>query len=156
MDLTSLYPVLMTGDVTGAAEFYREVLGFETTFAAAWYVSLRHGGLELALLDPTHPTIPAVFRGGAAHGVLINLEVADVDAVHRELTGRAGVEVVLPLRTEDFGQRHFILAGPDGVLIDVITPIDPRGEYVDKFVESNAPTVRAATAAGAPDSGGSQ
>lgn len=40
---------------------------------------------------------------------------------------------MLPLRSEAFGQRHFIAAGPDGVLVDVITPIPPTGEFVDAF-----------------------
>jgi hypothetical protein len=42
------------------------------------------------------------------------------------------------------------------VLIDVITPTDPRGEFVDRFVESGTSTVRAAAAAGTPDSGRSR
>lgn len=142
MIVTSSYPVLMSDDVPAAATFYRDVFGFETTFEADWYVSLRHGTFELALLDPTHPTIPAGFRGSPARGVLLNLEVTDVDAVHADLSGRAGIEVVLPLRTEDFGQRHFIVAGPDRVLIDVITPIEPRGEYVDRFVAGDDPAER--------------
>ncbi len=138
MILTSSYPVLMSADVAVAAAFYRETFGFESTFEADWYVSLRRGTFELALLDPTHPTIPAGYRGAPAAGVLLNLEVTDVDAVHAELSGRAGIDVVLPLRTEDFGQRHFVLAGPDRVLVDVITPVEPRGEYVDRFVDTPA------------------
>lgn len=147
MTLTSSYPVLMSDDVAAAAAFYREVFGFVTTFETDWYVSLRHGTSELALLDPTHPTIPAGYRGSPARGVLLNLEVTDVDTVHAELSGRAGVEVVLPPRTEDFGQRHFIVAGPDRVLVDVITPIAPRGEYVDRFVDGDDPPGRARTPA---------
>jgi hypothetical protein len=38
--------------------------------------------------------------------------------------------VVLSLRSEAFGQRHFIAVDPDGTLVDVITPIPPTGEYV--------------------------
>ncbi|WP_152364669.1 VOC family protein [Microlunatus speluncae] len=137
MKLTSVYPVLMSADVAAAAAFYRDLLGFETTFAADWYVSLRQGLWELALLDPNHPTIPEGFRGTPAAGVLINLEVADVDAVHQDLTAR-GASIARPLQSEDFGQRHFILQGPDGVLIDVITPIPPQGEYVEQFSEGEA------------------
>lgn len=139
MILTSCYPVLMSDDVAAAAAFYRELFGFETTFETDWYVSLRHGAFELALLDPAHPTIPAGSGGTPAAGVLLNVEVADVDAVHADLVGRAGIAVVLPLRTEDFGQRHFIVAGPDRVLVDVITPVPPRGAYADAFVAGDGP-----------------
>ena len=61
MKITSFYPVLMVDDVATSAKFYREVLGFQTTFEADWYVSLRFDGGELAILDRAHETIPMVF-----------------------------------------------------------------------------------------------
>lgn len=134
LKLTSSYPVLMSDDVATAATYYRRHFGFEVAFESDWYVSLVNGGFELALLDPAHTTIPEGYRGSAASGVLVNLEVDDVDAVHDALIGSPDIDIVLPLRSEDFGQRHFIVAGPDRVLIDVITPIEPEGEYVDQFV----------------------
>lgn len=132
--ITSSYPVLMCSDVGAARAYYEGVLGFRPTFEAEWYVSLEREGHELALLDPDHPTIPEGFRGRAARGLLVNLEVEDVDAFHRGLPEDPRVRVVLPLRTEEFGQRHFILAAPDGVLVDVITPLPPQGEYVEQYV----------------------
>jgi hypothetical protein len=59
------------------------------------------------------------------------VEVDDVDAEHARV--RDQVRVVLPLRSEAFGERHFIAEGPDGVLVDVITPIPPSGEFADAF-----------------------
>ncbi|PJJ57713.1 putative glyoxalase superfamily protein PhnB [Mumia flava] len=127
MPYTSIYPVLMTEDVTTTAAFYREHFGFETVFETDWYVSLRRDRWELAVLEASHPTIPAAGRPAA--GILINLEVDDADAEYERLVTSGPLEPLLPLRSEDFGQRHFIVAGPDGVLVDVITPIEPTGEY---------------------------
>ncbi|WP_238146735.1 VOC family protein [Ornithinimicrobium murale] len=132
--ITSSYPVLMSRDVATTREYYEQVLGFAATFVSEWYVSLAREGHELAILHPDHETIPEAFRGRPAEGVLVNLEVDDVDAFHAALPDHPSVDVVLPLRTEDFGQRHFILAAPDGVLVDVITPIPPSGEYVHQHV----------------------
>lgn len=134
MSVTSFYPVVMSADVGTAADFYRRVLGFETTFEADWYVSLRRGAHELALLDATHPTVPAGF-GRSAQGLLLNLEVDDADAEHRRLVDEHGLRPVLPLRDEDFGQRHFIVAAPDGVLVDVIQPIAPSPEFAAAYRE---------------------
>ncbi|MFC8193138.1 VOC family protein [Cellulomonas sp. NPDC057328] len=131
MHLQSSYPVLMTRDVAVAARFWTDTFGFEPTFSSDWYVSLRRGTWELAVLDADHRTVPAAHRGRTAAGVLVNLEVDDVDAEHERV--RDLVRVVLPLRSEAFGQRHFIAEGPDGVLVDVITPIPPTGEYADSF-----------------------
>ncbi len=41
--------------------------------------------------------------------------------------------MLLALRDEPFGQRHFITRDPNGVLIDVITPIEPSPEYAAQF-----------------------
>ncbi|MFI0352093.1 VOC family protein [Actinomadura sp. 9N407] len=135
MHLTSLYPVICTARLEESRDFYTALLGFEVTFEADWYVSLRRPGppaYELALLDHTHPTLPEPYRKPAA-GLLLNFEVEDVDAEWDRLVTRAGLKAELELRSEDFGQRHFIVADPNGVLIDVITPIAPSPEFAAQY-----------------------
>lgn len=133
MRTTSFYPVLMSGDVAAAARFYRELLGFEVVYDSDWYVSLRLGQFELAILAHDHPTVPEGYRA-LPRGVILNLEVTDVDAVHARLTQHPEITVVLPLRDEDFGQRHVIVTAPDDVLLDVIQPIAPTAEYAEAYV----------------------
>ena len=133
MTVTSIYPVLLTADVDAAAAFFREHFGFEVTFGSDWYVSLRSGVGELAVLDARHETIPEPWRGVAAGGLLVNIEVDDVDDEYRRLVEEGSLDAVLPIRSEAFGQRHFIVAGPEGVLVDVITPIPPEEEFVEQF-----------------------
>lgn len=128
---TSFYPVLMSRDVPAAADFYRSVLGFETTFDCGWYHSLRLDRFELALVAHDHPTVPEGYRA-SSQGVLLNLEVEDVDSLHSRLTG-AGHQPVRSLRDEGFGQRHFMIAAPDDVLLDIIQPIAPTEEFVDAY-----------------------
>lgn len=96
-------------------------------------MSLRRDRWELAVLDCAHETIPAVHRGHVATGVLINLEVADVDAEYRRLVTDGPLRAALEIRTEDFGQRHFIVTAPDGVLVDVISPTPPTPEFAERF-----------------------
>lgn len=131
--LTSCYPVLMSKDVSAAADFYIEHFDFTTVFAADWYVSLRREQWELAILQTGHPTVPTDYRDLRAGGVLLNFEVADVDAEYRRLVTNGALEPVLELRSEEFGQRHFIVSGPDRVLIDVITPIEPSPQFAANF-----------------------
>ncbi|SDE05647.1 VOC family protein [Streptomyces prasinopilosus] len=132
---TSFYPVICTPRLRECADFYTSLFGFETTFDNEWYVSLRRPEpphYELALVDAAHETIPEAFRR-PAQGVLLNLEVTDVDAEYARLVDGLGLKPELPLRSEDFGQRHFIVAAPDGVLVDVITPIAPSAEYAADY-----------------------
>ncbi len=132
MQMTSFYPVIMVEDVPASATFYREVLGFRTTFESDWYVSLASDAGELAILDHAHHTIPAGF-GTPVRGLLLNVEVADAAAEHARLVGDLGLPERLSLRDEDFGQRHFIIEAPGGVLVDVIEPIEPSPEFAAAY-----------------------
>ncbi|GAA3154531.1 VOC family protein [Planomonospora alba] len=136
MDLTGFYPVICSSRLAESRDFYTRLLGFEPTFEADWYVSLRRRRTpqyELALLDHGHPTLPQAYRF-PVRGLLLNFEVEDVDAEWERLVVREGLRPELELRSEDFGQRHFIVADPDGVLIDVITPIAPSASYAGQYV----------------------
>ncbi|MCX4985804.1 VOC family protein [Streptomyces sp. NBC_00572] len=140
MKLTSLYPVICTSKLQESLLFYTELLGFKTTFEADWYVSMRRPGTpayELALLDHTHPTLPEAYRE-PVQGLLLNFEVEDVDAEWDRMVVRGGLPAELELRSEDFGQRHFMVADPNGVLIDVITPIPPTGEFAEQYTATPA------------------
>jgi len=137
MLLTSFYPVICTSRLKESHAFYAAWFGFDTTFEADWYVSLRRPGpvpYELALLDHTHPTIPPGYRKPAT-GLLLNLEVSDVDAEWHRLVVAGGLRAELDLRTEPFGQRHFIVPDPNGVLIDVITPTEPTDDYAEQYTD---------------------
>ncbi|TXS58084.1 glyoxalase/bleomycin resistance/extradiol dioxygenase family protein [Streptomyces sp. t39] len=123
MRTTSFYPVIGTAALAGPAQADVPV-GLEGDPEAqepgVEVPRLRQGGGELALLDHTHPTIPEGHRT-PVQGLLLNFEVADVDAEWERLVVREGLRPALTLRSEDFGQRHFIVPDPNGVLIDVIT-----------------------------------
>ncbi|MFF0746911.1 VOC family protein [Streptomyces sp. NPDC004111] len=137
MQLTSMYPVICTEHIKEARDFYTGLLGFEVTFEDDWYVSLRRPGehpYELALVHHRHPTLPEPYRR-PVQGLLLNFEVTDVDAEWQRLVVEGGLKPELELRSEDFGQRHFIVADPSGTLIDVITPIAPSEEFAAKYVE---------------------
>jgi catechol 2,3-dioxygenase-like lactoylglutathione lyase family enzyme len=138
MATTGFYPVICTARMAESRDFYTRLFGFVPTFEADWYVSLVRPGpvpFELALVDHTHPTVPAAYRR-PVRGLLLNVEVTDVDAEWERLVVRGGLRPELPLRSEDFGQRHFIVADPDGVLVDVITPIAPTPEHAAQYVDA--------------------
>lgn len=134
MRCTQFYPVLTTADVAGSAGFYRWHFGFVPLFESDWYVHLQlaeDAGVNLALLQKDHPTIPAP-HSGPTSGLLLSFEVEDVDSLDRRLRDE-GLSPVQPLRDEPFGQRHAIYPAPDGVLIDIITPIPPAAEFMDAY-----------------------
>lgn len=135
MRTTSFYPVIMTDDVAGTVAFYQRHFPFRPVFTIDWYAHLTwqdDPGVNLAVLDGRHDSIPAASQGSVG-GLILNIEVEDVDAEYGRLVGE-GLPIVQELRSEDFGQRHFITQDPNGVLIDVISPIEPTAEFAAGFV----------------------
>ena len=134
MKTTSYYPVIMTADVAATAAFYVEHFRFKPLFESDWYVHLQSAedeSVNLAVLDGDHETIPAKGRGRVG-GLLLNFEVEDPDAEY-DRARKAGLPILLELRDEDFGQRHFITSDPNGVLIDIIKPIPPSAEFAAQY-----------------------
>ncbi len=140
MKITSYYPVIMTSDVAGTADFYMANFGFEEAFRSDWYIHLRSStdaSVNLAVLDGHHETIPETGRGRVS-GLLLNFEVEDPDGMYAKAVA-ADLPILIPLRDEAFGQRHFIMSDPNGVLIDVIKPIPPSAEFAELYAEGEAP-----------------
>lgn len=134
MKVNSYYPVIMTNDVALTAAFYRTHFGFKALFTSDWYVHLQsedEPSVNLAVLDGQHETIPEPARGQVG-GVILSFEVDDPDAIHARVRA-AGLPVLIPLRDEPFGQRHFITSDPNGVLIDIIKPIPPSAAYAQMY-----------------------
>ena len=141
MKTTSYYPVLMTDDVAGTADFYVRHFRFARVFDSGWYVHLQSSEdkrVNLAILDGSHDTIPEAGRGRVS-GMILNFEVKDPDAEY-ERARAAGLPIHLSLRDEAFGQCHFITADPNGVLIDIIKPIPPSGEFVAQYTDEARPS----------------
>jgi uncharacterized glyoxalase superfamily protein PhnB len=74
-----------------------------------------------------HESVPEGYRPRETAGLMYGLVVEDAAAEAKRLS-EAGVELVTPVVDEVYGQRHFSVADPDGVLLDVIEmiPVDPE------------------------------
>lgn len=144
MMLKSLFPVIATAAVSEARDFYVEHFGFEVAFDAGWYVQLhgpRDGGgapLELAFMLPDHESLPpSLRRAFDGKGVFLTMEVDDVDALYERMR-EDGHEFLIDLRDEAWGQRHFSLRDPSGILLDVVKPIAPSPEYQAAYLEGGS------------------
>lgn len=140
MKMTQYYPLIQVADVGRTAAFYAQHFGFRPLFESDWYVHLqseKNEEINLAVLQHDHESVPAGHRG-ATKGMILTFEVEDVDAEHERLC-KAGVNVVQELRDELHGQRHAIYRDPNGILLDVITPIAPSEEFAGAYDPSALP-----------------
>ena len=140
MKANQFYPVIMTDDVAATTEFYAANFRFHALFKSDWYVhlqSMEDETVNIAVLEGGHETVPESARGRVG-GLILNFEVEDVDAEYARAQANA-LPILVALKDEPFGQRHFITTDPNGVLIDVITPIPPVGEFVDQYADAAVP-----------------
>ena len=131
MQTPSFYPLIQVADVDATACFYETHLGFVRTFGLDWYVQLRATSeypFELAVIAHDHDSIPLASQG-LTRNLILSFYVDDAAAEEQRLAA-AGVTIAQPLRDEVFGQRHFIAADPNGILLDIITPIEPDPEWL--------------------------
>lgn len=141
MKCTQYYPVIQTNNVQGTKAFYVDNFRFKVAFDADWYCHLQSSEdpkVNLAILKGDHETIPTEGRGSTGC-MILNFEVEDVDTEFQRAE-KAGLPILKTLTDEAFGQRHFITHDPNGVLIDVIRPIPPVGEFVHQYAADALPT----------------
>ena len=126
----SSFPVFIVSDLPAAKAFYLENLDFAVAFENDWYLHLvSESGVQLGFLLPDQPTQPEIFHQAyAGNGVIFSLEVDDADAAYAFAQSRS-LTIVLELRSEEWGQRHFCIEDPNGIHLDIVQAITPSEEY---------------------------
>ena len=130
----SSFPVFTVNNLEAAKAFYTAHLGFGIAFENEWYLHLvSDAGIQVGFMLPAQPTQPEIFHPAYdGRGVIFSLEVEDVDAAYAEAR-RHALNVVLTLRSEDWGQRHFCLEDPNGIHLDIVQAIAPTEEYQEGY-----------------------
>ncbi|WP_410671791.1 VOC family protein [Amycolatopsis sp. cmx-4-68] len=120
----------LVDDVAATTRFYADVIGLPVTVELPWFASVNAGapGYEISFVRRGHESVPEGYRAQPASGVSFGLVVEDVRAEAKRLE-EAGVELVTPVVDEVYGQRHFYVADPNGVLLDVIEMIPPDPDW---------------------------
>jgi uncharacterized glyoxalase superfamily protein PhnB len=126
----SSFPVFTVKDLVAAKSFYTKNLSFDVVFSNEWYVHLvSNSGVQVAFMLPEQPSQPPIFKKPYnGEGVIFSLEVEDADAAFAAATSKA-LNIVIELRSEDWGQKHFCIQDPNGVNLDIVQAIDPTEEH---------------------------
>ena len=130
--MNSLFPDICTNAIAESKEFYGSLLGFKPLFEIDWYVQLQSPtdkSVQIAFVRQDHDSVPEGFRK-PPQGVVVTVEMDNVDDVYARAR-RQGCEIVLELRNEVWGQRHFMVRDPNGLLLDLVQIIEPSREFLD-------------------------
>lgn len=132
--MNSLFPVLCTESVSESHSFYKNLFGMQAAFEIDWYVQLQspdNNSIQIAFVKTDHPSVPERFQDMPA-GTIVTLEVEDADRYYSKAK-ELGLVIEVPLRDEPWGQRHFMVVDPSGVLVDVVKLIEPSKEFTENF-----------------------
>ena len=131
----SAFPVFTVKDLDEAKSFYTENFGFDLVFSGDWYIHLvSRSGVQVGFLLPDQPTQPPIFQKAyPGEGVIFSLEVEDADAAFAVAKSNS-LKIVLELRSEDWGQRHFCVQDPNGIYLDIVQSFEPTEEYQTDYV----------------------
>ncbi|PRX97330.1 VOC family protein [Allonocardiopsis opalescens] len=126
--------VNITEDPRESASWLAEHFGFTVQVDLGWYVNTQHPdlpGLSVDFMAADHESLPASLRGAdrSTRGLFLGLLVDDVDAEEKRLRA-AGLDVIMPLVTEPWGQRRFQVAGPGGAVVEVLQLVEPSAEWM--------------------------
>lgn len=133
--INSFYPVIMSNNINESANFFKDNFNFKETFASDWYISLKEDvGFELAIIDSQHDTIPSGYKENCK-GIILNFEVDNVDKVYSKIISNSNIKILIDIKNEDFGQRHFIIENSDKILFDIIQIIPPTEEFLSQYTD---------------------
>lgn len=129
----SSFPVFIVEVPAIAVDFYRH-LGFAEVFNSGWYVHLAtESGVQVGFLEPNHPSQPEFLHPSfSGIGSLFSLEVDDAAEAYEDAK-RLGLEIAMELKSEEWGQQHFMLRDPHGLTVDIVQTIEPAAEYAKDY-----------------------
>jgi catechol 2,3-dioxygenase-like lactoylglutathione lyase family enzyme len=130
------FPVFIVKDLDVVKSFYTENLGFDIVFSGDWYIHLvSKSGVQVGFLLPDQPTQPPIFQKPfSGEGAIFSLEVEDAEAAYAVAKSKS-LMIVLELRSEDWGQRHFCIQDPNGVYLDIVQSFEPTEEYRSDYAK---------------------
>ncbi|MFC5176436.1 VOC family protein [Nocardioides taihuensis] len=111
MGVRRIKPNIRSDDFAASRAFYAGVIGLEESPGLDWilFFGTDDRAVQLSVMGPdaTAPEHPDV-----------SIEVDDVDEVHARAVA-AGLEIVHPLTTEEWGLRRFFVRDPSGTVVNV-------------------------------------
>ena len=131
--MKSLFPDICSTNLQASKEFYLSLLNFKVVFEIDWYIQLQSftdENLQIAFVQQNHNSVPKSYQK-SPQGVVITVETDNVDLVY-DKANNLQLPLALELRDEEWGQRHFMCVDPNGLLVDIVTMIEPTVQFLNE------------------------
>ena len=123
-----MYPGYITENLAETRDFFVQKLGFTPIFESEWFALLKLEGNQIGLMKPEQAGQAAIFRKAySGNGAWITFDMPDVDAAYARAKA-AGLDIIVDLRDEPWGERHFSVVAPGGLALDFVTYKGPLAQ----------------------------
>ena len=90
-----------------------------------WYLQLMADSdtmLNIGFVKPDHEQFAGRAASSGTYGVVLTIHVDDVDEAYQRAK-RLGAEIAAEICNEDYGQRHFLVVDPNGLMLNVMSAL---------------------------------
>lgn len=121
MNIQSFSVSLTVNNVKASSEFLVRHFGFKEKMAAEGFASLIHesSGINVIYLQTGIEVLPEFMRHIPTAGTILAFVTHNLEAEQERLR-LAGVKISLPLQTEEWGEKLFMVTDPNGVVIELV------------------------------------
>jgi uncharacterized glyoxalase superfamily protein PhnB len=121
MQITASTVSLTVDDVAASHAFFTTHLGYEEVATADGFASLTREGaaVDIVLLRRGIDVLPAEQRDQRVSGLILAFTVTGLADEERRLREQ-GVDIIMPLREEPWGERLFQVTDPNGVVVQFV------------------------------------
>lgn len=126
MKVLRIVPNVSSDHFADSRDFYVRLFDMDVSVELDdWYLQLmapHEPGLNIGFLKPNHTTFAGRVSAPGSYSLVLTIHVDDVDEAYSRAR-RLGAEILAEIRDEEYGQRHFVIADPNGLVLNVMSAI---------------------------------
>lgn len=121
MKINSFTVSLTVDNVSLSSRFLITHFGFVEKMAAEGFASLQHeqSGIHVIYLQKGIEVLPEFMRDITCAGTILAFVTTHIEREEERLRS-AGVSIALPTKTEEWGEKLFMVKDPNGVIIQLV------------------------------------
>ena len=124
MKVIRIVPNLSSEAFMASRDFYAAMFDLVVSVELDdWYLQLMSESdtmLNIGFVKPDHELFAGRTASHGTYGVVLTVHVDDVDEAYKRAK-RLGAEIAAEIRNEDYGQRHFLVVDPNGLVVNVMS-----------------------------------
>jgi predicted enzyme related to lactoylglutathione lyase len=126
MKTVRIVPNIASDRFEETRSFYSELFDLVVSVEHdGWYLQLMPSdtpSVNLGVLRPGHEFFGGRPSPAGRYSMVLTIHVDEVDEAHARAK-RRGAEIIQEIRDEEYGQRHFLVVDPNGLVLNVMSPL---------------------------------